>query len=229
MLFQSSVPQLFQRLNLQAGSAASLARKEDTAKRLNFYHDKQIERLEEQLSQLFSDPSNMVKVELNIVKKIIRALCQLYRVAAKREISGTDKDKNIFQAISEMSALDVKLKQAHRYTKLLKTVLLRPIWRNGKLDIDILTGNILDVDTGDSPEELTKVLVTDYGNSNKIEEVEYSLWTLEVYQRLDYRGYVIDEQDNPMVSFPSCLSGTIRPRAQNFGFQAETILFPYKK
>jgi len=202
MLFQNSVPQLFQKLNIQADSAESLARKEDTAKRLNFYHDKQIERLENQLSQLFSDPSNMVKVELNIVKKIIRALCQLYRVAAKREIEGSQKDKDVFQAISEMSALDVKLKQAHRYTKLLKTILLRPIWRNGKLDIDILTGNILDVDTGDSPEELTKVLITDYGNSNKIEEVEYSLWTPEEYQRLDYQGYVIDEQENPYGVLP---------------------------
>jgi len=202
MLFNSSVPQLFQRLNIQADSSASLARKQETAKRLDFFHDRQLTRLEEQLSQLFSDPSSMVKVELNLVKKIIRSLCQLYRVPAKREIEGSEKDKELFQSISERAALDVKLKSAHRYTKLLKTILLRPVWRNGKLDLDILTGNILDVETGDSPEELLKVLITDYGSSGKIEEVEYSLWTPETYQRLDYQGYVLAEEENPYGVLP---------------------------
>ena len=62
---------------------------------------------------------------------------------------------------------------------------MRPVWRNNHLDIDILTGNIVDVQTGDVPEDLQKVLITDYGTSEKIEDIQYSLWTDEIYQRLD--------------------------------------------
>ena len=99
-------------------------------------------------------------------------------------------------------ALDVKLKQASRYAKLLKTILLRPVWRNERLDLDILTGNILDVECGETPEILTKVLVTDFGTSDKIEEVEYSYWTPETWQRLDYRGQVNEEAANPYGVLP---------------------------
>ena len=41
---------------------------------------------------------------------------------------------------------------------------------------------------GDSPEQLVKVLITDYGNSDKIEKIEYSVWSVETFQRLDFRG-----------------------------------------
>jgi hypothetical protein len=202
MLFQSQVPIVFNRLNLQADSAASLARKTETAKRLDLYHDTQLEHLETRLNQLFSDPSAMVKVCLNVVKKVVNNLAQVYRDAPTRLLEGTDSDKDLYAGIVEGLALDVKLKQASRYAKLLKTILLRPVWRNERLDLDILTGNILDVETGESPEILAKVLVTDFGVSDKIEEVEYSLWTAETWQRLDYRGQVKEEAANPYGVLP---------------------------
>jgi len=76
------------------------------------------------------------------------------------------------------------------------------VWRNNHLDIDIMTGNITDVQTGDVPEDLKKVLITDYGASEKIEDVEYSLWTDEVYQRINYKGNIIVEQPNPYKVLP---------------------------
>jgi hypothetical protein len=202
MLFQSQVPIVFNRLNLQADSAASLARKTETAKRLDLYFDTQLDHLETRLNELFSDPSAMVKVFLNVCKKIINNLSQVYREAPVRILEGTDSDKELYAGIVEGLALDVKLKQASRYAKLLKTVLLRPVWRNDRLDLDILTGNILDVETGESPEILSKVLVTDFGNSDRIEEVEYSFWTPETWQRLDYRGQVKEEAANPYGVLP---------------------------
>ena len=201
MLFQSLVPQVFQKLNLQADSSANLARKEEAAKRLDFFHDSQLAHLEAQLNQLFSDPSKMVKCELNVVKKIINNLAQIYREPPIRIIEGSEKDQKLYKQIVEQSSLDVKLKQASRYCKLLKTILIRPVWRNN-LELDILTGNILDVEIGDSPEDLRKVLVTDFGNSDKIENVEYSLWTPEIYERLDYRGNLLDQQENPYKVLP---------------------------
>ena len=202
MLFYSSVPEVFRRMNLQADSAAALARKQDTAKRLNFYHDEQLTRLEEQLNQLFSDPSAMVKAELNIVKKVINNLSQVYREPPSRTIEGTEQDQALYQEIVEGSALDVRMKQASRYCKLLKTILLRPIWRTEKLDLDIITGNICDVVTGDSPEILEQVLITDYGQTDKVEDVTYSHWTAETWTRLDYRGNVLEQAENPYKILP---------------------------
>jgi hypothetical protein len=202
MLFQSKVPIIFNRLNLQADSAASLTRKTETAKRLDLYHDAQLDHLETRLNELFSDPSAMVKVCLNVVKKVVNNLAQVYREAPVRIIEGTEGDKELYAGIIEVMALDVKLKLASRYAKLLKTILLRPVWRNERLDLDILTGNILDVETGETPEILSKVLVTDFGTSDKIEEVEYSYWTPETWQRLDYRGQVKEEAANPYGVLP---------------------------
>jgi len=202
MLFQSQVPIIFSRLNLQADSATSLARKTETAKRLDLYHDAQLDHLETRLNELFSDPSSMVKTCLNVVKKVVNNLAQVYRESPTRLIDGTDSDKALYAGIVEGMALDVRLKQASRYCKLLKSILLRPVWRNERLDLDILTGNILDVETGESPEILSKVLVTDFGISDKIEEVEYSLWTPESWQRLNYRGQMIEEAANPYGVLP---------------------------
>lgn len=202
MLFQSQVPIIFSRLNLQADSADNWKRKVKTAKRLDLYHDAQLHHLEIKLNKLFSDSSAMVKVCLNVVKKVINNLAQVYRESPFRTIEGSDSDKELYNGIIESMALDVKLKQASRYVKLLKTILLRPVWRNERLDLDILTGNILDVETGETPEILTKVLVTDYGVNDRIEEVEYSFWTPEIWQRLDYRGQVIEEAANPYGVLP---------------------------
>ena len=203
MLFKSQVPQLFNRLGLDLYNSTNQARKEDTAKRLNFYHDAQLERLSEQLSQLFSEPENMIKVTLNIVKKIINNLAQVYREPPVRTLEGgTETDQQLYSEILEQCAFDVKIKQASRYANLLKTILLRPVWRNEKLDLDILTGNLLDVVTGDTPEILEKVLITNYGTSEKIEDVTYSLWTPETWTRLDYRGNVIEQEANPYKTLP---------------------------
>jgi hypothetical protein len=65
MLFQSQVPGLFNKMEMNFYSTANQARKTQTALRLNAYHDAQLERLSEQLSQLFSEPQNMIKVTLN--------------------------------------------------------------------------------------------------------------------------------------------------------------------
>ena len=202
MLFQSQIPQLFKKLNLELYSSTTQARKIETAKRLNFYHDEQLERLNEQLNELFSDPSSMVQVQLNIVKKVINNLARVFQEVPVRSIEGSEQDQKLYKEVCEECSLDIKLKQASRYCKLLKTILLKPVWRNNKLDLDILTGNILDVVCGDTPEDLQKILITNYGTSEKIEDITYSLWTPESWSRLDYRGNVTEQQDNPYKILP---------------------------
>jgi hypothetical protein len=217
MLFQSQVPAIFNQIGLELYSSATSARKRNAAQKLNFYFDLQLERLEEQLAELFSSPENMVKVSLNVVKKVINNLSQVYFTPPVRALeNATEKDEQIYKQILEQSAFDLKMKQAQRLTKLLGTILIRPVWRNGAIALDILTGNILDVVTGDSPEILNRVLITDWGNSDKIQDVQYSLWTVETFQRLDYRGNVFEEEPNPYGVLPFLPCFDYPPPGSNF-------------
>ncbi len=69
-------------------SADTSVRKEESAKRLDFYHDNQLPYLEKQLDELFSDPSKMLKIELNVVKKVINA----YGVWGPKKFMGREYD-----------------------------------------------------------------------------------------------------------------------------------------
>ena len=202
MLFHSTVPDLIRRLNIRADSKANQLRKLDTVKRLDLYTGKHAAHLEEQLNRLFSEPDKLPQAWLNITKKVVNNLAQVYQEPPTRTVEGTDQDREIFAEIASQTRLDVKLKQATRLLKLLKTICIRPVWRNGRMDIDLLTGNILDVETGDTPEDLKKVLITDYGQSNRVQEIEYSLWTAEEFRRLDYRGNEIKSEPNPYGVLP---------------------------
>lgn len=202
MLFSSVVADLFQKLNLEIDTAANQARKTEVAKRLRFYHGEQLTDLDALLSSLFSEPDKLTKVVLNITRKVIDNLAQVYTESPLRTVEGSEKDQQLYEEMIEQASLDIKMKQCSRYTKLLKTVLVRVLWRNERLDLDILTGNILDVEVEDTPEDLKRVLVTDYGNSDKVEDVEYSLWDAETWYRLDYRGNIIDQKENPYGVLP---------------------------
>ena len=202
MLFQSQIPGLFQQLHMNLDQAANTARKADAAKRLAYYYDAQVDYIIEQLQKTFSEPEKLTPCFVNIVKKVINNLSMVYLKDAIRTIEGNVSDQKIFSEISKSSALPVKVKTASRLVKLLKIILIRPVWRKGKMDLDTLTGDILDVQTGDTPEDLQAVMITHYPESLKQDEIEFSLWTDEEVKRLDYRGNVISVDPNPYRVIP---------------------------
>ena len=202
MLFQSTLPSLFEKLSVSTVSQLNAERKKETQKRLDYFHDDTADYLDEKLTELFSEPDQLVKCQLNVVKKIVSQLAQVYRDAPAREIEGEDQDQKIFKEIAETAKLDVVLKQATRYAKLLKTILLRPVYRSGKMQVDLYTGEILDVVTGDTPEELLEVLITDYGNAQRMEEITFSHWTAETWKKIDFHGRVVEEEENPYQVLP---------------------------
>jgi Phage portal protein, SPP1 Gp6-like len=216
LLFQSTVPQIFNQMGLGLYNSDNVARKNEHTKRLNFYHDAQLQYLDLQLKELFSQPEKMLRLELNIVKKVINSVSQTYTTPPIRTITGTDRDKQIFSEIVESSRLDLKLKQASRYLKLLKTVLLRVTWRNNHCDLDILTGNLLDIEWADTAEDLKLVMITDFGNSDRVEDVEYSLWSPTTWQRLNYKGDVINSEPNPYKILPFIPIFDYLPTSNNF-------------
>ena len=124
MLFQSKVQRLFSNELDKIFTQDNQARKAEAAKRLDFYHDNQLVHLEIVLDKMFSDPSKMTKIFLNIVRKIINNLAQIYRQPPSREIEGSDQDKEIYKQLAGSSMIDIKMKQASRYAKLLKSLLI---------------------------------------------------------------------------------------------------------
>ena len=205
MLFQSQVDQTLSKMFDTTVLTSSSTRKTEAAKRLDFYHDQQIDYINDRLTAYFSDPDRLTPAFFNVVKKIINQLAAVYAKDPVREITGGENEKQdiaIFQEIVESSRLSVKMKIASRYAELLKTVLLRPVWRKGRMDLDILTPDQLDVSYGDTPEDLTAVIITHFPESGKYDEVEYSLWNAEEWRRLNWQGHTIDSGSNPYGILP---------------------------
>ncbi len=151
MLFEPQGPALVAEMFRGALYALNRDRKRDAAKRLDFYHDGQLEHLQEVLALKFAEPAKLTHCFVNIVKKVVDLKARVYADEPKRSVDGTEADKALFAEIAEQAALSIKMKTASRYVKLCKTCLARPVWRNGRLDLDILTPDILDVTTGRAP------------------------------------------------------------------------------
>jgi hypothetical protein len=180
----------------QAQSQAQVQRKIDTAKLIDFYHGHQIQDLKADLVQYSGNVEQLKPVCVNVVKKINNRLAQVYNKPATRAVTGTDQDQEVFNLIQNQARMNVKMKQASRFTKLVKTVLIRVLFRNGKLELDILTPDIVDVETGTSPEDLKAVIVTHYPASGNVRETQYHRWTANTFQVLNYKGDIISSETN---------------------------------
>ena len=188
---------------LAALNDSNRERKEAAAKRIDYYNNFQTEYIQEQLRRYITKTENMRPCFVNIVKKVINQLAMVYVQDATRTIiDGTERDQELFQSIERMARLGARWKQANRLSKLLGVVLLRPVFRNGRMDVDILTPDILDVSTGDTPEAIESVLITRYPTSGKFDEITYSLWTADSIKTLDYRGACTQEEENPYRVLP---------------------------
>ncbi|WP_027368950.1 hypothetical protein [Desulfocurvibacter africanus] len=178
-------------------------RKQEAQKRLDFYNDKHREHLLGLLAQRFQEPERFQPVFVNVLKKVINNLALVYLEPPKREVlNGSEQDKAIFSEMAESCGLSLKLKIAARQVKLLKTVMLRPVWRQGRMELDLLQPHVLDVETGDTPEELKAVIVTHFPESGRDEDTVFKRWTAESVTTLDARGHTIGQEPNPYGVLP---------------------------
>jgi hypothetical protein len=190
--------EIFRKAVLQSNTR----RKEDAARKLDFYNDEQADHLLTQIAGNYKSPERIAPVSVNLVRKIVRALSTVYLQDAVRTLDGSQQEQEIYSLIEDSASLPVKMKLANRYARLLGSILIRPVWRNGQMDLDILTPDILDVFCGDSPEDVQAVMVTLFSDTGLQTEIEYSLWTPEQVQRLDYRFSVISSEPNPYGILP---------------------------
>ncbi len=177
-------------------------RKAATAYRLDLYANAVTDSVLAQIQRVYKEPERITPVSVNIIRKVINRLACVYLQDATRTIDGTEQDQTIFSTIEDAASLPVMMKQANRFTKLTGNTLLRPVWRNGRMALDILTGDILDIQTGDSPEDLQSVLITHHPENGRTDQIEYSLWSAEQYQRLSYQGAVLESEPNPYGCLP---------------------------
>jgi len=202
MLFQSQVPQLLDRLGFLYSTQANNLRKESAAKALDLYNGQQLTHLEARLNELFSEPDQITKVCINVIRKIIHQQAQTFREPPILTVN-PDSDQDIFNEIAEGCSLEIVLKQCSRLLKLTKSMLVKVVYKDDQIRLDLISGNLIEnVLTGDSPYDLKKVLLIDYGQSERIEDVQYTYWDCEVFRRLDFRFRVIEEQQNPYSALP---------------------------
>lgn len=177
-------------------------RKADTAYRLDLYQNSLTDAVLEQIRRVYKNPERVTPVALNVIRKVVNRLASVYLQDATRELDGTEQDRAIYAEIEDSAALPVMMKQANRLTKLCGNTLLRPVWRNNAMRLDVLCGDVVDVVTGDAPEDLRAVLVTHHPQNGRQDEITYSLWTPELFQRLNYRGGVVESEPNPYHVLP---------------------------
>ncbi len=200
--FKSKVPQTIARSIAQAETIETQQRKIDANKLKDYFHGQALEDLKADLIQYSGNIEQLKPVAVNIVKKIISRLAQVYQKPATRTVDGTDQDKTIFSDIETACKLGLKMKQASKLTKLLKTCLVKVSYRNGKIALDILTSDFLDIETGKSPDDLKTVTITYYPVSGNVQETTYHRWTADTFQVLDYRGQVKTTEQNPYGCLP---------------------------
>ena len=199
MLWQKENP-VAHYLNV-AMEKSNFERKEKARKLLDFYNDQQLAYVYDRLKRHFTDPDKFSLASLNITKKIIDGLAVVYIEDARRTLAN-EQDQNIFEKIKYESNLGLKMKTVNRLSKLTGTVLLKIVYRNNRIELDIITPDICDVETGESPEDIQAVTVTYYPESGKGNEVIHSKWTRETIYRLDYNKRIVSYVANPYDIIP---------------------------
>lgn len=127
---------------------ASKQRRVRMQKRLDYYLDKQEAYLDDELIKKFKNPDRIKldKEFYNITRLVIDELGVIYNENPIRELQGgSDRDTEIYTKIVEDGQLNQVMQQANRFTKLFKTTMIRPVWRDERIQFDLYTPNMFDV------------------------------------------------------------------------------------
>jgi len=134
-----------QALSLMLANAAKL-RRQNMQKRIDYYNDIQLRHLDTALANQFAKYQSMKlqKEFFNLTRLIIDELSIIYNEEPDRQLDiETETEK--YEKIIQDAQLNLVMDTALRLTKLCKTILIKPVWRNEKIEYDILTPNIFDV------------------------------------------------------------------------------------
>ena len=127
---------------------------------------------------------------VNITKRIIDRISLVYMKPPKREYS----DEGVLDFFHEK---DLKLQRAERMTNLLEHILIKPTWRNGKIDYDLIMD--FEAQFGDDPLRPTSITYPLAMKASVLDDTpELSVyWDTEHTFIFDNNGKIQDDPDNP--------------------------------
>ena len=135
--------------------------------------------------------SNKIPIaNINVCKRVIDRISLLYMVQPERVYSNPE-------ATDFFSGKDFKLQRAERYTNLLDSVLIKPTWRDGKIEYDII--HDFEPSFGDDP---MKPISFTYPLSARSEVLDtkpelWAYWDMDNTFIYDKNGKIMDDPDNP--------------------------------
>jgi len=141
---------------------ASVDRRQNMQKRIDFYNGKQMEYLNDSIDDQFTYPERLKlqKEYYNSTKLVVDELAVLYNEEPLREIQdGTEQDQEIYSEIVDSSKINLVMEEANKLCKLCRTVLIRPVWRKEQIEYDIYTPNIFDVIQDEQDQTKAKAVV----------------------------------------------------------------------
>lgn len=166
-------------------TAASHVRKEECARRLRYYWDRQHDDAYRLIARRFSKPEHFRIFSVNLVRAIVDKRAGTYRLPPHRIFTGADQSAG--DALYKSMNADAVLKKASRYLEVCKSVALQVGWNEatGTPTLSVLTPNVLDVVCAD-PQNPERVIVTYPGDRS--DDTTFADWTANGFRLLNHRG-----------------------------------------
>ena len=155
---------------------------------LDYYNGRTKRYTKELFNRQLSDKIPIANI--NVCKRVIDRISLLYMVQPERVYSNPE-------ATDFFSGKDFKLQRAERYTNLLDSVLIKPTWRDGKIEYDII--HDFEPSFGDDP---MKPISFTYPLSARSEVLDtkpelWAYWDMDNTFIYDKNGKIMDDPDNP--------------------------------
>ena len=127
---------------------------------------------------------------VNITRRIIDRVSLVYMKPPKREYS----NENVPMMFNEK---DLKMQRAERMTNLLEHILIKPTWRNGALDYDIIMD--FEAQFGDDPLRPTSITYPLSIKASVLDDTPElsAYWDSEHTFIFDNNGKILDDPENP--------------------------------
>lgn len=189
----------------RAKLASNQARKDEACKRIDYYKGDQLGHLENILARQFAHPERL-KLQMqfsNITRRIINEVSVVYKRPAQRRLmlggSPIEGPKaEAYQKMLEDARIDAVLKKVNRYANLLNTILVQAVWRNERVELDILTPDMVNVvqDAKDPTRASAVIIEQTYPDTVTLEGPGnpygarrlFIAWTAEQHQVYDEQG-----------------------------------------
>ena len=132
----------------------------------------------------------MPKIHIDLVNKIVDMVCTIYNAGADRYLLNPDgtvneKQTEILMNIYNGLDIDKKINEIYKQGYLFNCILIQPVFREDKINLDIITPNFCSVDAYDYDFEKARAVMISKSVNNK-DMIVY--WT-------DSEHYYIDEHN----------------------------------